>query len=164
LPGEGDGEITNAIDRRPADDPASGEDLVRIVWGCLTAVVIAALVGVFLLFEIPMWRDDARLDDFRERVVAHPLPPETHIQSDGIATFGKISGGNGDYCEYRIRLELRTSLSQKDLHAYYNKAAIAGVNDKAQVSFRGGDDIGDSRTVMVEFGDISPSDWDIRCS
>jgi len=55
-------------------------------------------------------------------------------------------------------------LSQKELRAHYNKAAIAGVGNKAQVFFRVGEDTGDSRTVTVEFGDISPSDWDFRCT
>src|SRR5262245_30764008 len=107
---------------------------------------MAPLVGLFLLYKMPMWRDDARFEDFRARVLAHPLPPETHRQGDGVATFGKISEGNGDYCEYRVRFELRTSLSQKELRSYYKKAAIAGVaEEKAQVSFRVGEDIGDTR-------------------
>lgn len=138
---------------------------MRIVWGCLAVVLMAPLVGLFLLYEMPMWRDDARFDDFRGRVLAHPLPPETHSQKDSIATFDKISGGNGDYCEYRVRLELRTGLPLKELYAYYDKAAIAGVtDDEAQVSLHVSEDTGDSRTVTVEFGDISSSDWDIRCT
>jgi hypothetical protein len=122
------------------------------------------LVGLFLLYKMPMWRDDARLDDFHERVLAHPLPPHTRSQRDSVATVDKISDGSGDYCEYKVRLELRTGLSQKELRAYYTKAAIAGVNEKAQVFYRVSDDTGDSRTVTVEFGDISPSDWDFRCT
>ncbi|MCA2219893.1 hypothetical protein [Nonomuraea aurantiaca] len=138
---------------------------MRIVWGCLAVVLMVPLVGLFLLYKMPMWRDDARFDDFRGRVLAHPLPPETHRQSDSVATFGKISGGNGDYCEYRVRLELRTGLPLKELYAYYDKAAIAGVaDDEAQVSLHVSEDTGDSRTVTVEFGDISYSDWDLRCT
>ncbi|MEV6152566.1 hypothetical protein AB0L53_19680 [Nonomuraea sp. NPDC052129] len=138
---------------------------MRIVWGCLAVVLMAPLVGLFLLYKMPMWRDDARFDDFRGRVLAYPLPPETHKKSDSVATFDKISGGNGDYCEYRVRLELRTGLPLKELYAYYDKAAIAGVaDDEAQVSLHVSEDTGDSRTVTVEFSDISSSDWDIRCT
>ncbi|MEU8249953.1 hypothetical protein [Nonomuraea sp. NPDC048916] len=137
---------------------------MRILWGCLVVAVIAPLVGLFLLFMMPMWRDDARLDDFHERVVAHPLPPETHRRSDGVATFDKNSSGSGDYCEYRVQLKLRTGLSHIELYAYYDKAAIAGVDGgMAQVSVDL-DDAGDGGAVIVEFRDISPSDWDIRCT
>ncbi|GGO68829.1 hypothetical protein GCM10012289_28520 [Nonomuraea cavernae] len=111
-----------------------------------------------------MWRDDARLDDFHERVVARPLPPETRSRDDSVATFGKNSSGNGDYCEYRVRLKLRTGLSPVELYAYYDKAAIAGVDvGMAQVSVDV-DDAGDGGAVIVEFRDISSSDWDIRCA
>ncbi|GAA3693445.1 hypothetical protein GCM10022224_068700 [Nonomuraea antimicrobica] len=138
---------------------------MRILWGCLAVVVIAPLVGLFLLFKMPMWRDDARLDDFHERVLAHPLPPETRSRSDSVAAFDKNSSGNGDYCEYRIHLKLRTNLSQRELQAYYDRAAIGGVGDhKAEVSVDMGEDVGNSGSVIVEFKDIRPSEWDIRCA
>ncbi|MFC7590400.1 hypothetical protein ACFQYP_46905 [Nonomuraea antimicrobica] len=128
--------------------------------------MIAPLVGLFYLIMTPIWRDNARFDDFRERVLAYPLPPETRSTSDSEATFGKISGGNGDYCEYRVRLILQTGLSQKEIWAHYGRAAIAGADDseKVEVRIRFGEETGNSRAVIVEFGDISPSDWDWRCT
>ncbi|MFI6708804.1 hypothetical protein ACIBF7_20375 [Nonomuraea sp. NPDC050478] len=43
---------------------------MRIVWGCLSAAAIVPLAGLFLL---PVWRDDARFDDFRDRVLAYHI-------------------------------------------------------------------------------------------
>ncbi len=139
---------------------------MRILWGCLSVVVIVPLIGLFLLYQIPMWRNDARFDDFRERVLAHPLPPKTQSEGSARATFGKISGGNGDYCEYRVRQVLQTGLSQGEIRTYYNKARIRGADndEQAQVSLRFGEDTGDGRKVTVEVIDISPSDWDWRCT
>jgi hypothetical protein len=128
--------------------------------------VIVPIVGLFLLLMIPQWRDSARFDDFRDRVLAYPLPPETRSMGEGDATFGKISGGSGDYCEYQVRLRLQTGLSQPEIRTYYDKAAITGADDrdKPQVSLRFGEEAGDARAVIVEFGDISPSDWNIECT
>ncbi|MFI6919964.1 hypothetical protein ACIBIZ_08420 [Nonomuraea spiralis] len=139
---------------------------MRILWGCLAVVVIAPLIGLFLLIMMPVWRDDARFDDFHERVLAYPLPPRTHSQGGGDATFGKISGGNGDYCEYRVQLVLQTGLSQGEIRTYYDKARISGADneEEAQISLRFGQDTGDDMEVTVRFGDISPSDWDFRCT
>ncbi|MFI7610283.1 hypothetical protein ACIBP6_03495 [Nonomuraea terrae] len=138
---------------------------MRTLVGCLATVVVVPLVGLALLIMIPMWRDNARLDDFHERVLAFPLPPETRIKGDS-ATFGKNSGGSGDYCEYSVRLELETVLSQKDIHAHYGRAAIAGPDNKDRVraSLRFSEDNRNSREVTVEFSDITPSDWNLSCT
>ncbi|AQZ67234.1 unnamed protein product [[Actinomadura] parvosata subsp. kistnae] len=127
-------------------------------------VVIVPLVALFLLYQIPMWRDDARLDDFHERVLAIPLPPETRSAGDSEAEFGKNSGGGGDYCHYEIRLPLSTGLSAGEIGAYYRKAAITGVEIAADVRLDWGEDTADGRAVVVKFSDISSSDWDWRCT
>ncbi|GAA4952652.1 hypothetical protein HD597_009639 [Nonomuraea thailandensis] len=137
---------------------------MRILWGCLAVVVIAPLVGLFLLIMKPVWRDDARLDNFHERVLAIPLPPETRSNGDIEAEFGKNSGGSGDYCHYEIRLPLSTGLSAGEIGAYYRKAAIAGVENEANVRLTWGENAADGRAVVVEFSDISSSDWDFRCT
>lgn len=67
---------------------------MRIVRGCSSVAAIVPMVGPFLL---PVRRDDARFDGFRDRVLAYPLPPETRTKGTPEAAFGKITGGNGDY-------------------------------------------------------------------
>ncbi len=61
---------------------------------------------------------------------------------------------------------LQTGLSQGEIRAYYDKARISGADakGKADVSLRFGDATGDGMEVTVSFGDISPSDWDFRCT
>jgi hypothetical protein len=137
---------------------------VRILWGCLATVIVVPLVGLFLLYKIPMWRDDARLDEFHERVLAIPLPPETRSKGDSEAELGKNGGGSGDYCHYEIRLLLSTGLSAGEIGAYYREAAIAGVENEANVRLDWGEDTEDGRAVVVAFSDISSSDWDFRCT
>ncbi|WP_146615467.1 hypothetical protein [Nonomuraea aridisoli] len=124
------------------------------------------MIGLFFLIMIPVWRDDARLDDFHARVLAYPVPPETRVKGDSDATFGKNSGGSGDYCAYSVRLVLETRLSQKEIHAHYGRAAIAGPDNRsrAQVDLRFSEDSGNGGDVTVEFHDITPSDWDWRCT
>lgn len=65
--------------------------LVRAVWVVLAACVVIPLVGLFLLVMNPVWRDDARLEAFYERVVAYPLPPSSRdaFPMDRDVTFGK---------------------------------------------------------------------------
>ncbi|TDD49723.1 hypothetical protein E1286_13510 [Nonomuraea terrae] len=139
---------------------------MRILVGCLATAVIVPLVGLFLLIAIPMWRDDARFDDFQERVLAYPLPPQTRIKGDIDATFGKNTSGNGDYCAYSVQMVLQTALSQKEIRVYYSKAAIAGVDgrDEAWVSLDFSEDSDNSGAVTVEFTDLTPSDWNVSCS
>jgi hypothetical protein len=139
---------------------------VRILVGCLAAVVMAPFVGFFLLIAIPMWRDNARFDDFQERVLAYPLPPQTRIKGDIDATFGRNSSGNGDYCEYGVQMVLQTALSQKEIRAYYSKAAITGADgrDEAEVSMDFGDDSDNGGAVTVKFTDLTHSDWNVTCS
>ena len=62
---------------------------MRVLWGCLAATVIAPIAGVLFLIMIPVWRDNDRLADFHERVLTHPLPPETRSRDNGQAAFGR---------------------------------------------------------------------------
>jgi hypothetical protein len=134
------------------------------LWSFLAGIGIAVLAGLFLLALMPVWRDDARLDDFHERVLAIPLPPETRSTGDSEAELSKNSGGSGDYCHFEIRLPLSTGLSEGEIGAYYRKAAITGVANEADVRLDWGEDTEDGRAVVVEFSDVYSSDWDFRCT
>lgn len=130
---------------------------MRILMGCLTAAVLVPLAGVLFLFVPPIWAENARLDEFHSRVSAHPLPPRTQV-SGSDAEIDRAAT-NGDYCEYVVRLTLRTELSPADVRGYYGKAAIAGVSNPAQISAESPA----SGSVVVEFSDIDSNPWDLRC-
>ncbi|MFD1538136.1 hypothetical protein [Nonomuraea guangzhouensis] len=132
---------------------------MRILMGCLTAVVLIPLAGALWLFVPPIWEENARLDKFQGRVSAYPLPPRTQV-SDSDAAIDRAPDANGDYCEYMVRLTLQTELSLADIRDYYNKADIAGVSNPAQIyaeSPAGG-------SVVVEFSDIDSNPLDLRCT
>ncbi|MDR8413673.1 hypothetical protein MTP10_33685 [Nonomuraea sp. 3-1Str] len=125
------------------------------------------LVLVLAFVMPPVWRDNDRLDALLERVVTYPLPPETSELSDQRETdFGRtLFGGNGDYCDYRIRIVLQTKRTQEEIRKYYRKATIKGAEENATISlsFEGSGDAA-GRRVIVEVHDRHGSDWDWRCT
>ncbi|MFC5831852.1 hypothetical protein [Nonomuraea insulae] len=140
---------------------------MRILWGCLAAAVIAPLVGLFLLIMIPEWRDNARLEAFYERVLDYPLPPNTQdaFPGDRDVTFGKnLAMGSGSYCDYRVRLTLRTALTPQEIHRHYDDAFIAGAETRAMITLHFADEgpAGGHR-VIVEVYDSHDWDGDWRC-
>ncbi|SEN73007.1 hypothetical protein [Nonomuraea pusilla] len=144
--------------------------MTRWTWGCLVAVVLpffGALILVFGFVMPPVWRDDDRLDALLDRVLTHPLPPETSELSDQRdADFGRgLFGGNGDYCDYRIRIVLQTKRTQEEIRRHYGKATIKGAEENATLSLFF-EDTGDTsgRRVIVEVTDRHGSDWDWRCT
>ncbi|MGW2153212.1 hypothetical protein [Nonomuraea sp. NPDC001699] len=140
---------------------------MRILWGCVALAVIAPLVGLFLLIMIPVWRDNARLDDLYERVLAHPLPPNSRdvFLMDRDVTFGKnLVGGSGSYCDYRVRITLQTALTPQEIRRHYDNAVIPGAESKTMISLYFGDDgDGGGRRVIVEAYDSHDWDGDWRC-
>ncbi|MEU8107090.1 hypothetical protein AB0C18_25595 [Nonomuraea muscovyensis] len=136
---------------------------MRIVWSFLAGVGIAVLVGLFFLVIHPVWRDDARFEDFHKRVLAYPLPPDTRSKSASEATFGKLPDeSGGTRCEYRVRLILQTDLSQAEISEYYRRAVVAGADgDDTEISLRSEEAGGGA---IVQFYDTSLSDWDWRCT
>ncbi|MEU8357447.1 hypothetical protein AB0C27_15665 [Nonomuraea sp. NPDC048882] len=141
--------------------------MVRVVWVVVAACVVIPLAGLFVLVMNPVWRDDARLEAFYERVAAYPLPPgsqEAFLQ-DRDVTFGKnFVGGSGSYCDYRVRITLETSLSPEEVRRHYDGATIAGVEQKAMISVYFGEvNSAGGRRVIVEAYDSHNWDWDWRC-
>ncbi|WP_143082196.1 hypothetical protein [Nonomuraea wenchangensis] len=129
--------------------------------------MVILLAGLFVLAMNPVWRDDARLQAFYERVVAYPLPPNTRdiFPMDRDVVFGKnLVGGGGSYCDYRVRLTLQTALTPQEIRRHYDHAAIAGAEAKAEISlyFREQDPAG-GRRVILEAYDSHDWDWDWRC-
>ncbi|RVX46045.1 hypothetical protein EDD27_8887 [Nonomuraea polychroma] len=131
---------------------------MRILVGCLAAVVIVPLAGLLLLFLWPIWEGNGRLDEFHARVTAYPLPPKAQLRDSDTAI--SRAPTNGNYCEWLVRLTLQTDLSPAAVQHYYGKAAIVGVNDAAQVAARPGA----SGSVVVELSDLAENPMDIRCT
>ncbi|MER6169866.1 hypothetical protein [Streptosporangium sp. NPDC001681] len=134
----------------------------------LAAVLVFTPIAlVFVLVMKPVWRDNARLEAFYERVLDYPLPPRTRdvFLMDRDVTFGKnLSGGSGSYCDYRVRITLQTALTPQEIHHHYDNASIAGAEAKARVSlyFEDEGSLG-GRRVIVEAYDSHNWDGDWRC-
>jgi hypothetical protein len=143
------------------------EVLVRILWGCVAAVVITALAGLFFLIVKPQLRDNARLDAFYERVLDYPLPPNTRnlFPMDGDAIFDKnLSMGSGSYCDYRVRITLQTALTPQEIRRHYDSASIPGAEEEAMITLYFSDeDSAGGRQVIVEAYDSHDWDGDWRC-
>ncbi|WP_155357996.1 hypothetical protein [Acrocarpospora macrocephala] len=138
---------------------------MRLGWGCLAALLVP-LAGLFVLVMIPMWRDNARLEALYERVTDYPRPPNTRLAYyDRDMTLGRnLSGGSGDYCDYRVRITLLTTLQPEEIRRHYSKALIAGAEDNARISLFFEDPVDGESRVVVEVFDSHGSDWDWRCT
>ncbi|TMR20800.1 hypothetical protein ETD86_17555 [Nonomuraea turkmeniaca] len=137
--------------------------------GCLIAVVSAVatpVVGLFLLFSVPAWMNDEKLDMFEERFLDYPLPPSTFF-SDYNADSSIALRGNGNHCDYRVRISLQTSLSEEEIIAYYDKAVVTGVDAAAApitVYFhRESMGSGGMRRFIAEVNDSTEAGLDLRC-
>ncbi|WP_184755182.1 hypothetical protein [Streptosporangium album] len=130
-------------------------------------VALLPVIGLFLLFKVPMWVNDAKLDALIDRFESYPRPPKTY-GADGGAEGSIALRGNGNHCDYRVRLTLNTELSVSDLTDYYDRADIAGVEagrpsftvwarqPSKHVAYS-------SHTVIVELNDSADAGLDIRC-
>ncbi|MFI6890077.1 hypothetical protein, partial [Streptosporangium canum] len=96
-----------------------------LAWGCLLMVVLP-VIGLFLLLKIPMWINDAKLTKMMDQARDYPLPPETSFFGHDDDVEGSMEKrGNGDGCDYRVRLSLETLLSEEEIVDYYRKASAA---------------------------------------
>ncbi|MET8993297.1 hypothetical protein ABZW49_48310 [Nonomuraea wenchangensis] len=137
--------------------------------GCLVAVVCAVLApfaGLYLLFAIPAWANDRKLAAFGDRLLAYPPPPET-FHRDNTADGSIALRGNGNHCDYQVRVALSTHLSEGSVLRYYAAARIAGVETERaslRIYFERDQDIdGLPRSFIVEAYDSTDAGLDLRC-
>jgi hypothetical protein len=129
-------------------------------------VALLPVIGLFLLFQVPMWVNDTKLDALIDRFESYPRPPKTY-GVDGAE--GSIAlRGNGNHCDYQVRLTLSTELSVGELTDYYDRADIAGVEGgqpSVTVWARPPSKhvASSSRTMIVELNDSTGAGWDLRC-
>ncbi|SNT34920.1 hypothetical protein SAMN05216276_10366 [Streptosporangium subroseum] len=150
----------------PGEDPSARRSFWRRAGcGCLV-VALLPVIGLFLLFMVPIWVNDAKLNALIDRFESYPQPPKTYGTESGAE--GSIAlRGNGNHCDYRVRLTLSTELSVDELTDYYDRADIAGV-DAGQPSvtvWTQPSELGASgiRMVIVELNDGTDAGLDIRC-
>ncbi|OUC91509.1 hypothetical protein [Streptosporangium minutum] len=130
-------------------------------------VALLPVIGLFLLFKVPMWVNDAKLDALIDRFESYPRPPRTYGTEGGAE--GSIAlRDNGNHCDYRVRLTLSTELSVGELTDYSDRADIAGVEGgrpsftvrprppSKHVAYS-------SRTMIVELDDSTGAGLDLRC-
>lgn len=140
--------------------------------GCLIGIaslIAVPIAGLFLLFSVPAWINDQKLGDLEERFLSYPLPPETHFSDYGAE--GSIAlRGNGNHCDYRVRLSLYTTLPEDEIVAYYGAAAIRGVEaERAPVKVYFAKDVpgapsnGTIRGFIAELIDSTDAGLDLRC-
>ncbi|NRQ35115.1 hypothetical protein HII36_25295 [Nonomuraea sp. NN258] len=140
--------------------------------GCLLTVVLAVglpIVGLFLLINIPMWLNDRKLDDFESGLRSYPRPPQTYVV-DNTTEKSIALRGNGNHCDYLVRMAFSSSLSEDEIVAYYDAAKIAGVDGDGRASVtvyfprkRAAAATGPSRTFLVEIADGTEAGLDFRC-
>ncbi|MFB9625467.1 hypothetical protein [Nonomuraea helvata] len=146
-------------------------ELPVVKLGCLVAIacaVVAPLVGLFLLFSIPAWLNDRKLANLEDRFLAYPLPPDTDF-ADYSAEGSIALRGNGNHCDYQVRIKLSTTLSEEEVVRYYDAAGIAGVEvERAplRVYFDRSSDKaadGNMKHFIVELYDSTDAGLDLRC-
>ncbi|MEV3983341.1 hypothetical protein [Nonomuraea sp. NPDC049758] len=114
--------------------------------------LLASPVALALLVMVPIWADDLRLADRKDRLLAHPLPPETSFNAAGAQGSVGVQEGNGDHCDFLVRFSLLTSLSEAELTSYYDRI-------NGRVYFQDGD----PASAVVEVLETDDAGWDLRC-
>ncbi|MEU1393080.1 MULTISPECIES: hypothetical protein [unclassified Nonomuraea] len=122
----------------------------RLPWRRI--LLLAPPVALALLVMAPMWADDLRLADMKDRLLAHPLPPDTSLNAAGAQGSVGVQEGNGDHCDFLVRSSLLTRLSEAELTSYYDR-------NNGRVYFQDGD----PASAVIEFRETDDAGWDLRC-
>lgn len=142
----------------------------RSRWPFLVCLaLLASVVAYVLVFKIPEWRNDEKLAQLKERVSMLQLPPDTE-RDLGPAIQGTVGlqSGNGNHCDYLVRMPLLTQLSDAELARYYESAAIEGVEgDKLSgtvyVNPSGSWRAGFKGAIVQFFDGPHEAGFDLRC-
>lgn len=130
--------------------------------------LLASVVAYALVVKVPEWRNDERLARLEERVSMLPLPPETEQGDPGLQGTVGILSGNGNHCDYLVRMSLLTKLPDAEIARFYESAVAEGVEARElsgtvyvnpSGSWRDG-----YKGVIVEFFDgYHEAGFDMRC-
>ncbi|GGO82022.1 hypothetical protein [Nonomuraea cavernae] len=131
-----------------------------------TLVVLACLVAPALVVMVPMWVNDARLNGMMERILDRPPLPDTMV-SRVQGTVGLLEG-NGNHCDYLVRISVYTSLSSAEIEAHYGSATRVHVEapaseGSASEGSAGDVPAGEAKSMILEFLATDDAGWDLRC-
>ncbi|MEV4383662.1 hypothetical protein [Streptosporangium sp. NPDC049644] len=100
----------------------------RSRWPFFVCLALLAPIVAYVIFKIPEWQNDEKLARLEERVSMLALPPDTEHDL-GAAVQGTVGlqSGNGNHCDYLVRMPLLTKLPEAEIVRYYESAAIEGV-------------------------------------
>ncbi|MGR6915822.1 hypothetical protein ACU635_16390 [[Actinomadura] parvosata] len=134
-------------------------------WPFVLCLVILAAV---MVVKAPQWVNDGKLAGLEERVRMLELPPGTERDiSAAVQGSVGLQAGNGNHCDFLVRMTVRTRLPDAEIAAYYASPKVEGVagaelSGRAYVSpygYRGG-----VKSVVVEFFDRGHDPgFDLRC-
>jgi hypothetical protein len=75
----------------------------------------------------PQWVHNRQLDALVDRVLGQSLPEGTRLADDEVQASVALRT-NGNECDYRVRFNLQTDLSQAEVVKYYESAKIVGID------------------------------------
>lgn len=158
------------------DDPAWDEEprpprrMARFSWLAVLfglVVVFGSIMLPALPFYESMTSNNARLSRFADAVCNHSLPPQT--KASGCEREFALLEGNGNHCDYRVRIHLTSAVSKSVLHEYYKDLRFpspSGLGDIEPVLYREGPPgNGGERKMVLEVSEIAAqaAGFDIRC-
>lgn len=102
------------------EELSPSESVPRFSWlaGFFGLILVFGSVMLPLVpFYTSMTSNNARLSRFGDAVCNHPLPPETSMSACD-REFGSLEG-NGNHCDYLVRVQLTSELGDSDLYSFY---------------------------------------------
>ncbi|MGK5558757.1 hypothetical protein ACSNOI_44860 [Actinomadura kijaniata] len=122
------------------------------------------VVGLGSLLKVPEWRNDLRLEAFRERVMELPRPERTTVKDGGEAKVANL-GPAGNHCDFRVRVTLSTELPEERVRRHYGAVRVRGVDrDEALLRLWFTDAEGNgARSFVLEALDSTSAGMDLRC-
>ncbi|MFI6497822.1 hypothetical protein [Nonomuraea typhae] len=128
-------------------------------------IVVVPVVLLWALVMTPMWIHDRHLGALADQVRSHPLPHGTRFADDEVQASVEVRG-NGNYCDYRLRFNLSSTLPAQQVADHYKAAGVG----PAVVVWTPSEPpplplvFGDDRLLILEVQvTMQEPGWDLRC-
>ena len=119
---------------------------------CSAAVILPYSMHNFMLFRL------------EQSLYRYPFPPNTRLVSRQSTI--RPNTGNGDWCMFRVRQTMVTTLTENDISSYYSDAEVASISEDANliwVHFSEAQPQADKIQFAIEINDMTESFFDFRC-